>query len=145
MIQNAPRYRLGKTTIGAACHHESLVSRRVLQLSLFVAYIVLVGTWLWAGRGPSIQPLGRGGLSSATGMVLWWSSPTLTLFFLQTRAGTAFAGTALLLVGGLALDSVYSSTHSTAGIGLFALPALIWLVALASLAAERLFRRPWSP
>lgn len=118
--------------------------RRIVQVLFVVAYVMLVGTWLLVGQAPSIQPLGRSGLWSATWMIVWWSSPASTLFFLQTTAGAVFTGTALLLVGSVALDSAYSSTHSTSGIGLFVLPALVWLVALASLTAEWLLRRPWS-
>lgn len=118
--------------------------RRTLQVTLLVAYVSLVSTWLWLGEGPSIQPLGEGGLSSAVGMILWWSLPALTLFFLQTWAGSLFTGIALLLASSIALTSTYSNVHSTAGIGLLFLPTVLWLIALGSLAAEWIFRRPWS-
>jgi len=77
-------------------------------------------------------------------MILWWSSPALTLFFLQTWAGALFTGIALLLAGSVALTSVYSGVHSTAGIGLIVLPTLLWLFALFSVAGEWALRRPWS-
>jgi hypothetical protein len=50
----------------------------------------------------------------------------------------------LLLAGSVALTSVYSSVHSTAGIGLIVLPPLLWLIALFSVAGEWALRRPWS-
>jgi len=120
------------------------VLRRTLQATLLVAYVILVSTWLWLGEAPSIQPLGRSGLSYAVGMILWWSSPALTLFFLQTWAGALFTGIALLLAGSVAFTSVYSSVHSTAEIGLIVLPTLLWLIALFSVAGDWALRRPWS-
>jgi hypothetical protein len=58
--------------------------------------------------------------------------------------GTIFTGVALLVANSIALNSIYSSTHSTAGIGLLALPLCMWLLALALVAAEWIWRRPWS-
>ncbi len=117
--------------------------RRTLQVALFVVYVLLVSTWLWFGHAPSIQPLGRSGLSSAAAMILWWISPALTIFFVRTWAGTIFTGAALLVANSLALNSIYSSVHSTAGIGLLVLPVLIWLISLVLLAGEWVWRRPW--
>ena len=99
------------------CHNGLSVLRRTLQATLLVAYVILVSTWLWLGK---------------------------TLFFLQTWAGALFTGIALLLAGSVALTSVYSSVHSTAGIGLIVLPTLLWLIALFSVTGEWALRRPWS-
>lgn len=127
----------------AACHNGRPVLRRAFQVALLVAYVLLVGTWLWFGHGPSLQSLGRSDLSSAAAMILWLGCPALTIFLLQTSVGTIFTGLTLLVANTVALNSIYSSDHSTAGIGLFTLPLLMWLIALALLASESMWRKPW--
>lgn len=138
------RSRPAQTSAAARCHDGHPMLRRTFQVALLFVYVILVSTWLWFGRGPSIQPLDRSGLSSAGAMILWWASPALTIFFIQTWAGIIFTGVALLVANSIALNSIYSSTDSTAGIGLLALPLCMWLLALALVTAEWIWRKPWS-
>ena len=115
--------------------------KRVLQAALLAANFLLVSAWLLFGQGESIQPASSEGMSSAVGVVLWWSSPALVLFLHQTWAGTLLTGTALLSASTVALISIYASSSSTAAIGFFTLPAVGWLIALGLLGAEWLLRR----
>jgi hypothetical protein len=122
------------------------VWRRALQATLVVANIAVVSAWLAHGQGPNIQPAGWDGLlSDDVGIVLWWSSPALVLLCHQTWAGTLLTGITLLVASNVALLSIYSSPHSTAGIGFLVLPSLGWLMAIVLLGSEWIFRRPWWP
>lgn len=112
-------------------------------MALLAANVVLVTAWLLLGQGESIQPVSREGALSAAGIILWWSSPALVLFFHQTWAGTLLTGMALLLASSVVLTSIYASSSSTAAIGFFTLPALGWLIALGLLGGEWLLRRTW--
>jgi hypothetical protein len=118
--------------------------KRALQTTLLLAQVVAVSAWLLFGHGPNIQPVGRASLSSAVGIVLWWSSPALLLLFHQTWVGTLVAGVALLAASNLALLFIYTSTGSTSAIGFFVLPPAGWLMVMVVLTAEWLFRRPWN-
>lgn len=119
--------------------------RRALQAVLFVANLALVSAWLSVGQGETVQPLSGEGLPSAVGVIVWWSSPALTLFLHRTWAGTLLTGGALLLGSGVALTSIYANTSATAAIGFYTLPVLGWLMAMAVLIAEWVFRQPWWP
>ena len=120
------------------------VRRRALAAALVVANIVAVSMWLVYGQGPNIQPAGWGGLlPEGIGVVLWWSSPALVLLFHRTWAGTLLTGITLLVASNVALFSIYSSQHSTAGIGFLVLPSLGWVMGIVLLGAEWIFRRPW--
>lgn len=93
------------------------------------------------GEGDSIQPVGSDDLPSAIGLILWWASPTLVLFALQTWAGTLLTGLTLFLASTVSLANIYASTSSTAGIGLYTLPVVGWILAIGLAIAECGFLR----
>lgn len=105
----------------------------MVQLALVVADVVLIAATMWYASGPTLQPVRSlpGGLDASTvAIVFWWASPSLAHFAHRSWAGTAVSGAALLGASAIGLVTMYTSDHSTAGIGFLTIPVLRWLLAI---------------
>jgi hypothetical protein len=97
------------------------------------AFVLALGTFLFA-TGVSVDASGVG----AVPLAIWWVCPFLAYRTLVlTRGGEVvigLVGVSALVAG---LVALYRTDSSTAAIGFFTIPVLLWLVVLGGLVGER--------
>jgi hypothetical protein len=76
--------------------------------------------------------------AAAIALVAWWLSPLAYYDWrVETLIAAALIGAVVLAVGGFLLAQIYRSKGSTAAVGLFIAPVLIWLPLVLAVELDR--------
>jgi hypothetical protein len=98
-----------------------------------VGVVGVLATFLLA-RGRFVRVRGPAALA----LVVWWLSPLAYYDWrVETLIAAALIGAIVLAAGGFLLLQVYRSKGSTAAVGLFIAPILIWLPLVLAVELDR--------
>jgi hypothetical protein len=103
-----------------------LVVTGVATLGLVVTFLLARGRFVHV-RGPA-----------ALALAVWWLSPLAYYDWrVETVIAAALIGAVMLVAGAIGLIQIYRSRGSTAAVGLFIAPVLIWVPLVLAVELDR--------
>lgn len=113
--------------------------RGVIELDVAISGGSAILVLLLVADGENINPPP---LLGALALTVWWTSPLAAYAAkCRTTAGSVVLGVVYVSAAIVFLQAIFASTSSTAAIGLFTVPVLLWGGMVAGLILEALIKR----